>query len=140
MADILDDLKREEGFSFPVYQDHLGYWTIGYGFLVDARRGGGVPPPIAEQWLAYLVQIKREMLENRLPWYSVAHPDVQRALLNMAYQLGVEGLLKFHQTLALLEAGDREGAAASAMQSLWARQTPARAKRVTDLIRGSEAT
>jgi lysozyme len=49
----------------------------------------------------------------------------------------VPGLLKFKTTLSLLQAGDRAGAAAQALKSLWAKQTPNRAKRVTDLIRGT---
>lgn len=133
---ILEDLKRDEGWRASAYQDHLGFWTIGYGFLIDARKGAGVPESIAEQWLDYLIAQKRAELEAKAPWVKSQPADVQRALLNMAYQLGVDGLLKFKTTLARLQAGDRAGAAASALESLWAKQTPARAKRVTDLIRG----
>lgn len=137
MPPIIDDLKRDEGWRESAYQDHLGYWTIGYGFLIDARKGGRIPEPIAEAWLSLLVTKTEAELERRLPWFKSQPADVQRALLNMAYQMGVDGLLKFKTTLAHLQLGNRAKAADSAMQSLWAKQTPARAKRVTDLIRGS---
>lgn len=133
---IIEDLKRDEGWRASVYQDHLGFWTIGYGFLVDARKNAGVPQHIAEQWLAFLVAHKEAELKGRAPWIEDQPPDVQRALLNMAYQMGVDGLLKFHTTLSRLQVGNRKGAAASALESLWAKQTPERAKRVTDLMRG----
>lgn len=133
---ILDDLKQDEGFRRSVYFDSLGFATIGYGFLVDARRGGGIPEEVADIWLAYLIDEKRGELDTWLPWWRKQPEQVQRALLNMSYQLGIAGLLKFKTTLSRLQAGDREGAADSALQSLWARQTPNRAQRVTDLIRG----
>jgi len=63
-------------------------------------------------------------------------PDVRRALLNMAYQLGVSGLLNFSKMLTALQAGDREEAAREALDSLWAKQTPNRARRVALLLRG----
>jgi lysozyme len=133
---IVEDLEADEGFRGSVYQDSLGYWTLGFGFLVDARKGGEIPRPIAVAWLHYLVRQKAAELDASLPWWKTQPDDVKRALLNMAYQLGVPGLLKFKATLALLKAGDRASAADQALMSLWARQTPARAKRVTDLLRG----
>ena len=35
-------LKKEEGVVKHAYQDHLGYWTIGVGRLIDKRKGGGL--------------------------------------------------------------------------------------------------
>lgn len=136
---ILDDLKRDEGWRPHVYLDHLGYQTIGYGFLVDTRRGGGLPQPVAEHWLAYMVDRVEESLDARIPWWRSQPDDVQRALVNMAYQMGVNGLLNFRRMLAALQAGDRAGAAREALDSTWSRQTPERARRVTALIRGDAA-
>lgn len=135
---ILADLKRDEGFRASVYQDHLGFWTIGYGFLVDARKGAGIPPNIAEAWLDFLVRAKEAELDARIPWWKTQPDDIRRALLNMSYQLGTNGLLNFRRMLAALEAGDRAAAAREAMDSTWAKQTPQRAMRVMRLIRGSE--
>jgi lysozyme len=42
MTDIVSILEKEEGFVPHVYKDHLGYWTIGHGILVDERKGGGI--------------------------------------------------------------------------------------------------
>lgn len=135
-ADIKKEVKRWEGWRGDAYQDSLGYWTIGYGFLVDSRKADRLPLSVAEQWLEYKIQEKIDGLDSQLPWWKDQPEEVQHALINMAYQLGVDGLLKFKTTLARLEAGDREGAAKSALESKWAKQTPARAKHVTDKIRG----
>jgi lysozyme len=54
----------------------------------------------------------------------------------MAYQMGVSGVLKFADMLAALERGERAAAATHALQSIWATQTPKRAKRIAALIRG----
>ena len=134
---IIDDLKRDEGWSPYAYQDHLGFWTIGIGFLVDKRKGVGLPLPVAEHWLAYLLDKIEADLNARLPWWKTQPEDVKDALLNMAYQLGVDGLLKFTRTLATIKAGDRKLAAEQALESKWAKQTPARARRVAALIRGT---
>lgn len=136
-TEIRKDIKREEGWSGTVYKDSVGLWTIGYGFLVDPSRGDKLPLSVAESWLDYKIQEKVDALDSQLPWWKSQPEEVQQALISMAYQLGVDGLLKFHNTLAMLQAGDRVGAADNAMKSKWASQTPSRAKRVTDLIRGS---
>lgn len=30
------------------YQDSLGYWTIGVGFLIDGRKGGRLPDAVRD--------------------------------------------------------------------------------------------
>jgi lysozyme len=50
--------------------------------------------------------------------------------------MGVSGVLKFKGMLEALKAGKRELAANEALDSLWARQTPERARRVAEQIRG----
>ena len=134
--ELIDDLKSDEGWSPFAYQDHLGYWTIGYGFLVDAEKGVGLPEHIAEGWLRFAAESRYDELIDRAPWIEAQPEDVQRALGNLCYQIGVGGVLKFKKMLAALQAGDRQKAADEGLDSTWAKQTPARAKRVTDLIRG----
>lgn len=136
MDGILADLRNDEGWRPFAYQDHLGFWTIGYGFLVDERKGVGLPKPVAEFWLQYAVNERLAELRRRWPAFDAQHKDVQRALGNLVYQLGVNGVLGFRKMLAALEAGDRTAAAEAALDSKWHQQTPARAKRVAALIRG----
>lgn len=133
---LLSDLRADEGWRAFPYLDSLGYNTIGYGFLIDSRKGGGLPKPVGEFWLQYVVNQKRDELRARWPKFDDQPEDVQRALLNLSYQLGVSGLLNFKRMLAALERGDRVAAANEALDSRWHRQTPNRAARVAALIRG----
>lgn len=140
LDDLIADLKRDEGWRSYAYQDSHPekYWTIGYGFLVDERKGGGLPKEIGEQWLRLVVADKWAELTARAPWVMDQPQDVQRALANMSYQLGVNGLLRFKNMISALRHGNRAEAAAHALDSAWARQTPSRAIRVTDLIRSGD--
>lgn len=131
---LLEDLKRDEGWSPTVYEDHLGNQTIGYGFLVDPLRTGGMPETVGEFWLAIAVLQKREEISRRWPAFDDLPPGVRRAVLNMAYQMGVSGVMKFRRMRAALEAGDWKGAEDEALDSTWALQTPARALRIAALI------
>lgn len=136
---IIKDLRRDEGWVPHAYKDSLGFWTIGYGFLIDESRGGELPERVADYWLTYLVMDTWDRLHDALPWLQEQPEDVQRALGNMAYQLGVNGVLGFQSMLDALQCNDRKGAAKHALDSKWARdQTPDRAKRVASLIRGSK--
>jgi len=137
LSKLKDDIKADEGLVLHAYQDHLGYWTIGYGRLIDERCGGGITEEEAEYLLTNDILRKVDALAERtkLTTFPTA---VQHALINMAFQLGVNGLLQFKKMWAHLDNHDYAAAADEALDSRWAKQTPSRAKRVTDMMR-SEA-
>lgn len=145
---LLQDLQADEGWRDHAYDDATGrpiekgkapsgYVTIGYGFCIDHNKGAPLPKPVGLYWLEYAVEMRWNELVDRLPWIVDQPEDVQRALGNMAYQLGIYGLLRFALMLEALKVGDRVKAAEEALDSTWARQTPKRAKRVAALIRGA---
>ena len=136
IEDLIDDLKADEGWRPFAYEDHLGYTTIGYGFLIDEKKGGRLPLEVGEFWLERKVHEYWNAFIDKHDWVLDQPEDVQRALGNMVYQMGVEGVSKFKQMLKALKEGDREGAAAHALDSRWAEQTPRRAERVAAKIRG----
>lgn len=138
MTNIKKTLKAEEGFRGYAYQDHLGYWTIGYGRLIDKRKGGNITEEEADVLLENDINRKDIELHKSLPWLKDEHQNIQDALLLMSFQMGVKTLLSFKNTIKLIRQKKYKEAADNAMQSLWARQTPARAKRVTDLIRSTK--
>jgi lysozyme len=127
-------LKADEGWVPHVYQDHLGFDTLGFGFLVDRRKGGRIPLPVAEFWLTFEIRERWMALDKAHPWFRDLPTGVQAALVNMAYQLGVAGVLAFRKMWACLARFDYRGAAAEALDSRWAQQTPARARRVAAAI------
>jgi len=134
---LLDTLRSDEGFRPYVYDDTEGFATIGYGFLVDARKGVGLPRPVAEFWLQYAVNERLAELQRLWPAFNDQPAEVKDAIGNMVYQLGPAGVMKFKRMLAALEAGDRATAADEAEDSAWFAQTPNRARRVIGLLRGA---
>src|SRR5690606_29536448 len=84
---LLSDLRRDEGWQESAYEDSLGFLTIGYGFLIDARKGGYLPREIGDKWLEHAAGKRWNALVDRLPWLLSQPEPVQRALANMAYQL-----------------------------------------------------
>lgn len=136
-AALLSDLMDDEGWEPHAYKDSLGFTTIGWGFLVDDRKSTKMPRAVGDLWLEIIAKEKWDDLLSRVPELASQPEDVQRALGNMAYQMGVDGLLGFRTMLAALAVGDRKRAAEAAQDSRWFRQTPARARRVIALIRGA---
>lgn len=131
ITNIRDQLKRDEGTVLTEYKDHLGFSTIGTGRLIDKRKGGGISQDEADYLLDNDINKRHAELLRRAPWMAGLDPARFGVMLNMAFQMGVEGLFGFKNTLAMVKAGDYDGAAKGMLQSLWAKQTPARAQRLS---------
>lgn len=128
-------LNREEGRVKHAYQDHLGYWTIGVGRLIDRRKGGGLTDDEMDYLLANDIRKFANAMKDWPAWKAVEDDPVRAtALLSMCFQMGIAGLAGFKNSLALVAQKRWDEAAANFRKSLWAKQTPERAKRVTDMI------
>ena len=140
---LLENIKAHEGFSARIYKDSVGKPTVGYGFLVAAlspdelKLNGGKAEPMSREVAEKILNLKVARLRKRvpecLPWLASKPQGVQDTILEMAYQLGLAGLIGFHHTLSCIEVGDYAQAARNLRASLLYRQTP---KRVEDYIRG----
>jgi lysozyme len=71
-----------------------------------------------------------DRLKIAFPWYERQPEEVQQLLLNMAFNLGIEGLKEFTGTLALIQIGQYKAAAARLRGTLWYRQVTNRADRI----------
>lgn len=132
---LIEDLKRDEGFRPHAYKDSEGHLTIGYGLLIDEKfPGAGLTKEEAAWLLERRVETVMDDLDRNIPWWHDLTESAKRALVNMAYQLGWPRLSGFHFMLSALEKKDYRLAANSAWDSRWAKQTPARAKRIVDLF------
>lgn len=138
VSNSYQQLRRDEGEVLHAYQDHLGYWTIGVGILIDKRKGGGLLPEESEFIFNNRLRLINESLEKRVPWIAELDPVRRGVLVNMAFQMGIDGLLGFKNTLAMVEKGEYQKAAAAMLQSKWATQTPARANRLSVQMRTGE--
>lgn len=118
--------KLKEDFRAAVYPDSLGYWTIGYGTLVDARKGGGITKAEAEYLLANRLRIAEQACED-MPAYLDLSPPRQAVLIEMCFILGADGLRKFTRMFSALVRQDYEHAASEILDSVMARQIKGRA-------------
>ena len=132
MKDLLENIKKHEGFVEHVYDDSLGIPTIGYGFAIKDLI---LDEDIAEEILIRKLEKLKRNATARFKWLEDMPVEVQEVILNMCYQLGVTGTSKFRKAISALQEGDWEEAANEMLDSLWARQTPNRAKELSDIIR-----
>ena len=137
---IVQQLKNEEGSVPHAYQDSLGYWTIGVGRLIDERKGGLLYPDEIDYLLQNDVNRKTDGLNDALPWFHLLDEARQAVLIGMAFQMGVKGLLAFTTTLSHVRVGRYAEAAVAMLESLWARQTPERAARMSKQMETGEWT
>lgn len=131
---LIDMLRRHEGFVGHAYHDSLGYLTIGYGRLIDERRGGRISKGEAEYLLANDVQRVIADLAERAPWWTELDEARQVAIVNMAFQLGIAGLLQFRSMIDAIQHGDWLRAKHEALDSRWAEQTPTRAHEIAEIL------
>ena len=129
--DLKQQLIRDEGSVSHAYEDSLGFTTIGVGRLIDARRGGGLSDSEIDYLLSNDIEEKTAQVLAALPWASKLSETRRAVLINMAFQLGINGLLKFKRALGSIEDGQYSEAAMEMLDSLWAQQTPERAKRLS---------
>ena len=133
--ELIEEIKREEGFVPVVYLDGKGKKTIGYGTLLE----DGISEAEAEMLLRHRLALMAEELERSRVGevYANLKADARRALLDMAYNMGVPNLLGFRKMWAALAEGDYDRAASEALDSVYARGLPARAGRVAERMRSA---
>ena len=127
----INQIKQDEGFRSTLYYCSLGKPTIGYGFNLKS----GITEEEASAILAIRVNRITEELKALLHWFPSLPDEVQGVLVNMAYQLGVSGTLKFTKTMNFAQSGEWDAMATEMLRSGWAIQTPHRANRLAHRVR-----
>ena len=133
---LIDQIKKHEGFKPTVYEDTEGYDTIGYGFAIkDLYLSKGIAELILREKLNNLTLT----IGKKFEWFDDSPDQVKDAVTNMCYQMGVSGFSKFKKTIYYLETEQYEEASTECLDSLWAKQTPNRAKEVSEAISSAVA-
>ena len=132
MKDLLESIKKHEGFVEHVYDDSLGIPTIGYGFAIKDLV---LEEDLCDEILLRKLRILGRSVMSKFPFFDSLPSDCKTVLMEMCYQLGVTGVSKFKKALKAMEDGDWEKAADEMLDSKWAKQTPNRAKEMSDIIR-----
>ena len=140
MSKLLEQLKKHEGYRQHVYKDTMGLDTIGYGYCLSRNplkltdnelniyRKEGIKEPTAAYILMNCIDEFRKTLLVKIEGFNNLDEVRQNVLINMAFNIGIGGLLKFKNTLAHIRSGQYELAAAEMLDSTWARQVHGRAK------------
>lgn len=130
---LRERIKRHEGFRLYPYWDTTGNLTIGYGRCLSRR---GISKDEAELMLGNDIAYATDgysRLPDAVRWNcNEARRDV---FIEMIFQLGVVGVLKFKKMLAELENGDFGKAADEMLDSEWHKQTPTRCRELSDMMR-----
>lgn len=129
---ITELIKRHEGLKLKPYKDSRGYLTIGYGRCLDTK---GISEDEAEILLKNDIGECRYNLEHNLSFFAALNDVRQGVLMDMCFNLGIAGLLKFKNMLAAIERGEYDRAAAEMLDSTWADQVHDRAKELASLMK-----
>lgn len=135
---IYDQLRRDEGEVLHVYLDSKGVRTAGVGHNLESHGiNWSVDYPVAKEmsdsWLTSDVDAVNLEIYVRLPWASTALNDARFGVLqNLAFNMGIKGLMGFKKTLGFIENGLYSAAATEMLNSSWATQVGARADRLAE--------
>ena len=136
MTEVLRDrIARHEGFRGRPYKDSLGFITIGFGRCLDTKG-------ISQDEGLYLLDddigdATREVL-GALPWVEQMDEVRRGVLIEMCFQLGLDGLMQFKHMLAAAQQSIWDRAADEMLSSTWAQQTPERAQELAALMRNGQ--
>jgi len=129
---VAEQLLVDEGLRLRPYRCTAGKLTIGVGRNLEDR---GITEAEAFMLLDNdIADFWGELVKAR-SWVLAAPEHVQEALLNMTFNLGVNGLLGFKETLALMKTEQYAAAASAMLASKWARQVGKRAERLARQVR-----
>lgn len=121
---LVEQLERHEGLKLHPYKCTAGKLTIGIGRnLIDK----GISPEEARIMLNHDIDEFWRKLSARLPLVNGLDNARQNVVLNMAFNMGVDGFLTFKNMINCLTMRDYHGAAKEMLDSKWARQVGDRA-------------
>ncbi len=128
---MIDMLIGDEGLKLLPYRCTADKLTIGIGRNLEDRG-------ISHEEALYLCKNDiagvAAALQENLPCYAGLSDSRRMVLINMGFNLGITGLLKFKQMLVALEQGDYKSAANEMLDSAWARQVHGRAIRLAAIM------
>lgn len=131
MNNLKDWIKKHEALRLRLYLDTVGKQTIGWGRNIEDNG-------ISKEEADFMFDNDFARCQRKLapfPWYVNQPQNVQDALMNMCFNMGIGRLLGFKKMIIALTAKDYTKAAIEALNSKWAGQVGQRAKDVALMIR-----
>jgi len=124
-------ISHETYKQFP-YIDTTGHLTIGIGRNLNDR---GISTSEAFYLLDDDIVYFTGKLNHFLKFFSQLDENRQIALVDLCFNVGVQGFLNFKQMILALEAGDYHRAADEMLNSKWADQVGERATTLANIVR-----
>ena len=137
---LKEKIKIHEGFRDTVYRDTQGFKTIGYGHKIvhtDKFVQGKAYPKeeleklFNEDFETNWILMTKFCDVNNLRSISDTAKEV---LCEMIYQMGYSGVGKFQNMIKALQNRDYKLASTEMLDSRWAKQTPNRAKELSEAM------
>jgi len=125
-------IKAEEGFSATTYRDTKGY-SIGYGHNMSTDTDKVITKAEATELLRSRIRGIIRSIEY-LPSYMAQDSTRKAVIVSLAYQVGTSGMIRFKRMHQALRDRNYRVASFEALDSLWAKQTPARAQRASEAL------
>ena len=136
-------VMMHEGWSATPYKCTAGKWTIGYGRNIEANpipgkdltflHGHGITRAEGRDLLLEdLDRLRTEL--NEIDEFRACNDARQAVLIDMAYNLGIVGLMGFKNMWKALQDGKFQQAAAEMLNSRWALQVKGRAVRLAKMM------
>lgn len=136
MGDLIERIKKHEGFVSHGYHDSLGNLTIGYGRLIDQKKKGGISKEEAEILLRHDIN-QAEDAANQFTWYRKLDRKRQEVIIELIFNMGLPNLLTFKKMIKALKEDDFQEAAYQLLDSKWHDQVGSnRANNLADIIAG----
>tara|TARA_R110000868_G_scaffold3596_1_gene22679 strand:- start:1098 stop:1547 length:450 start_codon:yes stop_codon:yes gene_type:complete len=142
---LKEQLSIDEGNLLVAYLDTMGILSVGRGHNCAVKPVPGVLKPgdkiteeISSELFRVDIQESIDQLDRHLPWWRLLDDVRQNVLANMCFNMGINTLKQFRNTLQFIQSGSYGMAADGMMQSLWARQVGDRAKRLSKMMRTGE--
>ena len=129
---LIDSIKQHEGYVGIVYKDSLGIDTIGYGFAIKDLE---LDEDICEEILKRKLDQLESSIKLKFGWFPFMPDEIKDVVMEMCYQLGVTGFSKFVKTITYLKDKDFKNASIEMLDSKWAKQTPNRAKELSNRVK-----
>lgn len=116
-------LVRHEGLVCHVYDDSLGYKTIGVGRCLDKN---GITEDEAMYLLANDIKRTTEDLDKNYGAWITFPPEARMVCIDLVFNLGITGFMKFKKTRQLMELGMWLEASEELLDSKYHIQLPSR--------------
>ena len=129
---LIDSIKKHEGFKTTPYRCTGGKLTIGYGRNLDSIG-------VSEEEATFLLNndiIKANEAFDSI-FIGIDIPiKIKEVFVEMIFQLGPNGFIKFKKMIKAAKEGDYKKVSIEMMDSLWAIQTPRRARELREIVEG----